>query len=73
MIVVAHEVDEIQSLCHGSNVVAVVDGGVAGRDGRSDHQVVLVKLASHLSQELSMVLLVLEIQDCLLGRLKRSI
>ena len=59
MIVVAHEVDEIQSLGHGRNVVAVVDGGVAGRDGRSDHQVVLVKLASHLSQELGMVLLVL--------------
>ena len=58
MIVVGHEVDEVQSLCHRRHVVGLIDGLEPSRDGGSQQEAVLVELGSHLPQELGMVLLV---------------
>ena len=47
--IIAHQVDEIQSLRHGCDVVGLVDGVKPGRDCCSDHEVVLVEFCSHFS------------------------
>ena len=54
MIVVGHEVDEVQSLCHRRHVVGLIDGLEPSRDGGSQQEAVLVELG----WELGMVLLV---------------
>ena len=59
MIIVTHQVDEVERLCHGGHVVGVVNGLVAGRDGGRDQEVVFVELASHLAEESGVVFLVL--------------
>ena len=59
MIIVAHQIDEVQRLCHSGHVVGVVDGLVAGRDGGRDQEVVFIKLASHLAEEGGVVFFVL--------------
>jgi len=58
VVIVAHQVDEVQSLSHGGHVVGVVDGLVAGRDGGRDQEVVFVELDAHLPEKGSVVLLV---------------
>ncbi len=58
MVIVAHQVDEVERVGHGGHVVGVVDGLVAGRNGSRDHEVMLVELASHLAEESGVVFLV---------------
>ncbi len=38
MVVVAHDVDEVQALVHGRDVVGDVDGGGGGADGRGEEE-----------------------------------
>ena len=58
MEIVAHQVDEVQSLRHGCDVIGLVDGVEPGRDSCSDHQVVFVEFGSHFTKKESMVLAV---------------
>ena len=51
MIVVAHEVDEVEGLGHHGDVVRVVDGPVSGGNGGRDHQIVFLEFRSHLEQQ----------------------
>ena len=58
MIIVAHEVDEVECFGHGGHVVGLVDGLVPGRDGSRQEKSVKVEFGSHLAQKLGVVLLV---------------
>ena len=58
MIIVAHEVDEVEGLGHDGDIVGIVDRSVSGGNGCRDHQVVFVEFRSHLEQERGVILAV---------------
>ena len=59
MVVVTHEVDEVQGLGHGGDVVRLIDGLEACGNGGRQEEVVLVKSCPHFAQKLGVILFVL--------------
>jgi len=58
VVIVTHEVNEVQGLGHGRNVVSLIDGLEPCRNGGRQEEVVLVKGCSHFAQKLGVVLFV---------------